>query len=155
MTDSITVPIPDAVKDNNTHTVRVVSNGTRAEEGGVTAAQQLADYTGRFKETFGYVVYTWDDVNAQGDRVTLHRLLRDGNTAWLYETSYFTRVDCARCAYHWAQAYVAVEQDGQMTDPEPLCGDHIRMTESRITYAREAGIELTMYLSEWLRIGKH
>lgn len=156
MTDTITVDIPADVRDNNTHTVRVVSNGTRQTEGGQSAATRLADYK-KMQELFGYAVHEFDAEDRDGRRVTLTWFAdTQGQLVWLFETSYYTRVECARCAYHWAQAYVVIEQDGESTDPEPLCGDHIDMTRKRVRHARDdAGIELTMHCSEPLRIGQH
>ena len=155
MTDTITVGIPADVRDNNTHTVRVTSNGTRHREGTRSAAEHVEWYR-RKADTFGYSVYEFDTTDRDDNRVTLTWFASaDGEAVWLYETSYYTRVDCAHCVYHWAQAYVTVEQDGQMTDPEPLCGDHIVMEEIRISNARRAGVEARLYRSEWLRIGQH
>lgn len=155
MTDNITVAIPDDVFENNTHTVRVVSNGTRAEEGGVSAAEQLSHYRTNHK-SMGYSMAITDATSEDGRRVVDTEFWQNGRVVWHFRTEYFTRVDCARCAYHWAQAYVVIEQDGQtIGKPEPLCGDHIRMTEVRIAHALKAGIELTMHRSEPLHIGQH
>jgi hypothetical protein len=156
MTDTITVEIPADVKDNNTHTVRVVSNGVRSEEGGMSAAEQLSYYTANHK-SLGYTMselFTTDN----GQRVTTTEFFSRplGKVVYTFETRYYTRVDCARCVYHWAQAYVVVEQDGVTTDPEPLCGDHISLEETRINRVRrDVGTDTYLHRSEYLRIGKH
>lgn len=155
MTASILVPIPADVIGNSPHTVRVVSNGVRAEEGGVLAAKSFQYYLTRYA-SLGYSKAEKESVNGDGVRV-VETLFEQGGigTVWHFRTTYYTRVPCARCADRWAQAYTVIDQDGMSTKPEPLCGDHLGMAETRVRRARDAGIELTLHRSEPLHIGQH
>lgn len=156
MNDSITVPIPDDVLGNSPHTVRVVSNGVRAEEGGVTAAEQLTGYR-KDLSLHGYTMTETEDHDADGNRTLTTEFSKDGTVLWTYRTTYYTRVACARCPHRWAQVYVVIEQGEFRTAPEPLCGDHWSREEIRAHRSQRGGdgIAFTLHRSDWLRIGQH
>jgi len=151
MSDTITVPIPSEVIDNSARIVRVRWRDT------VPVTERQLQETINDAAYFGYTTMQWDDVGAKGERITLTRIISEtGSTLELYETSYHTRIDCARCSIHWAQAYVVIEQDGVTTDPEPLCGTHLGMERERIGRAkRDVGLDIRLHESAPLNIGQH
>lgn len=147
-----TVEIPTDVKDNNTHSIRIQWRGTR------DAKPDEIESGRRYLATFGYALYEWEDVDKNGTRVTLHRFVnREGHTVDLFATYYFTRVACGRgewCA-SYATNYAVITEDGQASDPEPLCDTHLGMEYRRAARAEREEIKIDITVSEPLRIGQH
>lgn len=156
MTDTITVEIPANVKDNSPRTVRVQWRSSVADE--------LTEQDLRLaREVFGYTVYVWDDVDRDGNRVTLTRMDKaDGRNVWMYETSYFTRVACHMGEWCPSYATYYVRQDDPrepVEEAQPYCDTHTAeiigqpLNLREHSYITEDG-DLIL-LSERLRIGQH
>lgn len=138
------VAIPADVKDNSPHTVLVGWRNARPEpltEHDLTLA----------RDTFGYTVYQWDDVNKSGDRVTLTRMDKGDRQQWLYETSYFTRVKCADCEHSYAQVYQQITVGDMLSEAVPRCDTHAGFFRRGLCDMPD----VTLYESETLRIGQH
>jgi hypothetical protein len=149
-TFTLPVQVPDGIKDNNQHTLRIQWRSAVPEVLG------KADLR-RARETFGYTVYRWDDEDKDGTRVTMTRMDKDGRHVWLYATYYYTRVACKVCIDHqfkaqsYAEYYVLIVGKGMnTTEPFPICGLHLHDLR-RST----AGGELELHLSERLVTGQH
>lgn len=140
----MTVEIPADVKDNSGYTVVVRWRSTAPQD---LTERDLA----LARDTFGYTVYQWDDINKAGDRVTLTRMDKDDRQVWLYETSYFTRVACADCEVRWAVVYQQITVDGLLSEAVPRCGTH---ADFFIRGLRGLS-DVTLHESEPLNIGKH
>lgn len=146
MTNTLTVEIPADVKDNSTHTVQVRWRDTIAAELDKWDIEQAVT-------TFGYTVHRWDDVDRDGNRVTITRMDRaDGRNVWLYETSYFTRVPCVTCDTSWASVYQTITNPaGESAGPVARCDMHAEDFRRAIR-----GVDtITLHESERLRIGQH
>lgn len=154
MTDSKLLGIPANVLGNSPHTVRVVSNGTRDEEGAWPAAKHLDHYRATHR-SLGYSLNEKVYTDSDGVLTTETWFTQNDEVRWHFRTKHYTRVDCRWCAVHYAKRYVAVEQDGVMADPEPMCDNHIRMTRERVRRAADAGWDITLHVSEELHIGQH
>lgn len=146
MSDTLAVEIPADVKDNNHHTVRFQWRGVVDE---TLTAQDLV----RARTTFGYVVDQWEDVDKQGQRVTLTRMdKRDGKNVWFYGTYHFTRVACTDCESSYAQVYLSVTDSDGVTHPAaPFCDTHADVVRKITRHQRGYSIAE----SEPLRIGQH
>jgi hypothetical protein len=153
MTDTITVEIPTEVRDNSETVVDYAHMGHRAPDKGVrTPLQRETDVSNA--AFFGYKVYTWRDVNPDGQRCAFTMIVKeDGAVRHLFHTEYFTRVACAEgdWCHSYATHYVHVAYvSGEPSDgPSPLCDEHRRRIE------RAYGENVTLTLSERLIIGQH
>lgn len=147
-TATATVAIPDDVRDNSPATVEVRWRDARP----VTEDEFLIDKL--YAAIFGYIVYEWETTDREGHRVTLTWFVGDhgeGRAVAAYETSYFTRVKCADCEYHWAQYYISVAAPHGDGKPFPQCGDHAAGVRS---YQRR-NPDAQVAFSEPLCIGQH
>ena len=154
MTTSKMLAIPAAVLGNSPHTVRLVGISSRDEEGGVPSADHLAYYRERH-QSLGYTIDEKVYTDTDGVLTTDTTFRQNGEERWRFRTKHYTRVDCRWCSIRWARRYVAVEQDGQMTEPEPMCDNHIRMTRERVQRAINAGWDMAIHVSDVLHIGQH
>jgi hypothetical protein len=147
MNTALTVAIPADVKDNSTHTVEI-----RWRDNVPVSAESL-DRDRQYANIYGYTWHDWDDIDRDGRRVTLHRVVNKiGHTVALYETSYYTRVKCTDCDNYWAQHYIAVTDADGVTHPAaPFCGTHGDVVKKIAD--RTPGHTWTQ--SEPLRIGQH
>jgi len=147
MTTTTPVEIPADVKDNSTHSIRIQWRGTR------DAQPDEIESGRRYLATFGYTLYEWDDTDAAGTRVTLHRFVnREGQTVDLFATYYFTRVPCILHDADYADFYASVTdgETGETTTVAPYCDEcMIQMRRS----SRDNGD--TVNESERLVIGQH
>ncbi len=147
MSDLDIVEIPADVKDNSPHSIRIQWRSVR------DAWPDEIDSGKRSLSTFGYTLYEWDDVDADGIRVTMHRFVsQTGDTVDLFATYYYTRVKCTDCEYSYATRYIAVtDSDGITHRAAPFCDEHGRVVK-RITN-QQAGF--SWHESEPLLIGQH
>lgn len=146
-TQAPTVKIPADVLHNSPHTVRIVSNGTRALFG------DELNNTRQNTQLFGYTMYEWDETSKDGDRITLTWFADSaGRAVWLYETTYYTRVKCEQCEYHWASVYQMITTTSDIvTVPVARCDEDAR------EFRRSMGHEphATLHESERLNPGRH
>lgn len=155
-TTTTPVEIPADVRDNSETVTDYAHMGHRAPDKGVrTPLQREAEVSNA--SFFGYTVYTWRDVNPDGQRCAFTMIVKeDGGVRHLFHTEYFTRVACIDCQGYRAQSYA--EYYVRITDDEtgvpstaPRCGTH------KDAFVRAYGNEpgFTVALSEPLRIGQH
>lgn len=140
------VEIPADVLDNSPAYIRIQWRSTR------TATRNEWESALKYAPTFRYTTYEWDDVDLNGTRIRLLRIVRhDGQTVDLFGTYFFTRVACAECEYRYAQVYQVVRNQDGTSEAVPRCGTHADMFRRMVS--REPGTEL--FESEPLRIGQH
>ncbi len=74
---------------------------------------------------FGYKVYTWRDINPDGQRCAFTLIATWGGAVrHLFHTEYFTRVPCITHDTHYARAYASItDYDGVTTIASPYCDE--------------------------------
>jgi hypothetical protein len=153
MIDQDTVEIPADVRDNSETVTDYAYMGHRAPDKGVRTPLHREMEVG-LASTFRYRVYTWRDVNPDGQRCAFTMMVKaDGTVTHLFHTEYFTRVACYQG--EWCSSYAShyVTTTGGMlptTDPVPVCDHHIDGLRKSF---RDSPV--TINLSERLRIGQH
>lgn len=146
MSDLDIVEIPADVKDNSPHSIRIQWRSVR------DAWPDEIDSGKRSLSTFGYTLYEWDDVDADGIRVTMHRFVsQTGDTVDLFATYYYTRVACADCRHSYAEYYQRITTDTDTSEAVPRCGTHADMFRRSL----RGVFGVTLHESEYLRIGQH
>lgn len=142
--------VPEGILGNDKHTVRIQWRGTAPETLGRNDVK-------RARELFGYTVWQWEDTDRSGTPCLLTRMDKGDRQLWLYATYSFTRVACKVCVERklklqpYAAYYVLIVGKGMnTTEPFAICETHL--DEMRRTIK---GSELTLHLSESLRIGQH
>ena len=161
MTETLTVEIPAEVRDNSEAVTDYAFMRHRSPGRGKVSKYDRGA-TIALCETFpslGYTHYQWHDVN-QGDRLGRGAGQRcrfdmivnqTGHVVYLFHTEYFTRTECAECAYSYASVYQTItDDDGGLLGPVPRCDEH-----ARIFRRVAAGEGVTVHESEPLLIGQH
>jgi len=157
MTDTLTVQIPEDVRDNSeTVTDYAFMRHRSPGRGMITVKARDNNLHWYARGVLKGTVYSWLDMNPDGQRCRFDMVVRtDGVVVHLFHTEYFTRVVCRQahwCGGHsYATHYVATA-DGldDMSDPVPLCDEDRRALERSL-----AGTQTTLHLSEHLHIGQH
>ena len=147
------VEIPATVRDNSQTVTDYAFMRHRAPDKGVRTPEQR-DRDIAWRDTFGYVHYTWHDVNPNGQRCRFDMLvhLNTGNVTYLFHTEYFTRVACGECEYSYATVYQEITtSDGTTSQPVPRCDLHADLFRRAV--AGTPGLKLRE--SERLLIGQH
>jgi hypothetical protein len=159
--NTTTVEIPADVRDNSETVTDYAFMRHRSPDKGVrTVVERDADLdTATRLLGHRYDVYTWHDVNPDGQRCRFDLVARnysdedvtEGEVVNLFHTEYFTRVPCVTHDAYYAQRYASVtDQGGVTTIAQPYCGEcmhHLRRS------ARES--YMTVNESEPLLIGQH
>lgn len=153
MTDTLTVKIPEDVRDNSETVIDYAfmrhlwpGRGVIGPAGRDQQIRVAREYLSHM-----YIIYSWLDVNPDGQRCRFDMIVnrKTGAVSYLFHTEYFTRVAChtGDWCYSYATHYALVLKDGQPTtdDPLPYCAEHLH------SLARE----LTVIKSEPLLIGQH
>lgn len=147
------VKIPADVRDNSETVTDHAHMGHLSPDRGVrTPLQRETDVNNA--AFFGYKVYTWRDVNPDGQRCAFTMIVKeDGEVRHLFHTEYFTRVACV--AGEWCRSYATVYQQTSTkedtSEAVPRCDFHA--DQFRRACAGEPGI--TLLESERLLIGQH
>lgn len=151
-TTTAAVEIPADVRDNSETVTDYAHMDHRAPDKGVrTPLQRELDVSNA--SFFGYKVYTWRDVNPNGQRCAFTMIVKDdGGVRHLFHTEYFTRVACGECKYSYATVYQEITtSDGTTSQPVPRCDEHADLF--RRACAGTPGLKLRE--SEHLLIGQH
>lgn len=160
MIDTPTLAVPLSVRDNSQTVIDYAFMRYLSPDRG-NVGPDGRDHTLRVDREYlahMYTVYSWSDVNPDGQRCRFDMVVRrdDGQVVNLFHTEYFTRVKCDRCEYSWAVAYVRWDDEHSTTDPVPLCGTDLHTARRVNTHDRENGFpHLRLIESEPLRIGQH
>lgn len=154
MTNEHIVAIPDDVRDNVTQVTRVMDGRLITREGQRPVELTLRQYREHYRE-YGLTLHEFDTVDSAGHRITVTWFANiHQHLTWAYVTEYFTQVPC-HCGYRWAVAYVAYDQDGIFLRSRPVCSIHLDSARLRVERARDAGVDLTLHVSEPLHTVRH
>lgn len=164
MNDTLTVEIPEDVRDNSETVTDYAFMRHRSPDRGVVTPQERDNAIAVAAKYFpGYSHYQWHDVNqgnrqgwGAGQRCRFDMIVNaDGQVVDLFHTEYWTRVAChtGGWCHSYAAHYALVTMDGEPTTdgPLPYCDEHIRTI--RETAERRA--DVTLHLSERLLVGQH
>src|SRR5688500_17392880 len=154
MTDTMTVEVPLAVRDNSETVTDYAFMRHRSPDRGVRNdwKRDQDPRTCRTHPSHAADIHSSSYLNPDGQRCRFDMVVnRDGVVVSLLHTEYFTRVPChtGGWCHSYATHYALVVKDGEPTtdDPLPYCDEHLRFIE------REDG--LTVHRSERLLIGQH
>lgn len=153
------VEVPADVRDNSATVTDYAFMRYRSLDKGVRTLQHRDADLDCYRRWLApnYTVYSWDDVNPDGQRCRFDRVIRNGTgvTAALYHTEYYTRVTCAPCTQFRARSYATyfavVNGADRSSDPIPVCDEHLRDLRRSLASWPTGSITL----SEPLRIGQH
>jgi hypothetical protein len=155
MTDTVTVEIPEDVRDNSETVTDYAFMRHRSPDGGrLTPADRDRHITWYKNGVLMGNVYSWHDVNPNGQRCRFDMIVNGKQQVTaLMHTEYFTRVACYQG--EWCPSYAAhyVATTGgtlPLTDPVPVCDHHIDRLRKSF-----ADSPVTLHLSERLLIGQH
>lgn len=156
MGDTVTVEIPADVKNNSETATDYAFMRHRGPDRGVISTHFRDSNLKAFRTwlSANYAVFTWQDVNPNGQDCRFDMVIRKltGDVVSLTHTEYWTRVKCAHCEPRYAVRYVQYMRDGwRAGDPLPLCGEHLEFEQRA---SRSSG-DFTLLLSEPLLIGQH